>query len=497
MKQFLFLLLLLGGILPAWAGDISGRLFCDTNGNGRFDRGERLLAGVGVSDGDTVVWSDRKGRYRLQARPGAMLFPILPDGYAHRPAGVQNAVRRFVETTSQELDFALRPSQRTRSFRVAVVGDIQVDNDEQLGLARRTVLSEIASRRDVDLVVHMGDLVNDKPQLLEPAVQALDALPQPVWTVIGNHDLDTGRKPRRGETFRAEAGADVAALFRGKCCFVLLNNVEAAAEGVPDAQLRFLRRIVARCPEETLLVLCQHVPMEGVRNREALFTLLGRHRTLILSAHAHTVFRREWTDRISEVSVGATCGSWWTGERDAWGIPAALQQCGTPRGYFLFDFDGADYTFRFKGVGMDERIGSDLWIAGESAPDAEVELLRREPRGQLILNIYGGGETTSAQYSVDGQSWQPMSRVRKLAPAVARAIWMNKQGGYPTRFSRRLPLRRGGTSPHLWEARLPDSLQRHDLRLHFRISDTRGLAPLQFTRPVTLLPDPEAASLPR
>lgn len=479
----------MGGIFPAFAGTVTGRLFCDSNGNGRFDRGERVLSGIGISDGDTIVWSDRKGRYRLEARPGTMLFPILPDGYATSQTGVQNTGRHFVPAVSEEIDFALYPTARARSFRIAAVGDIQIDNDEQLEFARRTVLSEIASREDIDLVIHMGDLVNDKPYLLKPAVAAIDALPQPVWTVAGNHDLDTRVKPRRSTTFRDEAGTDVAALFRGECCIVLLNNVEMAAEGLPDSQLRFLRQIIGRCPKETLLVLCQHVPMVGVKNREAIFGLLEGRRMLILSAHAHTVFRREWTEEISEVSVGASCGSWWTGERDFRGIPVALQQCGTPRGYFLFDFVKAGYTFRFKGVGMDEGIGSDLWIGGESAPDAEVEQLALEPRGQMILNIYGGGETTLAEYSSDGKTWQSMNRVKKLAPAVARTIYMNKRGGYPTRFSRCLPLRRGGMSPHLWEARLPDSLLRNDLLLHFRISDTKGLAPLRFRRAVNLRSD--------
>ncbi len=485
MIRTALLLLLVSGIYPTLAGTVTGRLFCDSNGNGRFDRRERLLSGVGVSDGDTIVWSDRKGRYRIEAQPGAMLFPILPDGYAAAPTGIQNACRRFVPASS-ELDFALYPTARPQSFRIAAVGDIQIDNDEELEFASRTVLSEIASREDIDLVIHLGDLVNDKPHLLKPAAAAIGALPQPVWTVAGNHDLDTEVKPRRGATFRSEIGTDVAVLFRGQCCIVLLNNVEMASEGLPDPQLRFLSQIIGRCPKETLLVLCQHIPMAAVKNREAVFDLLEGRRTLILSAHYHTVFRREWSSTVSELSVGASCGSWWTGERDMWGIPAAIQQCGTPRGYFLLDVDKAGYTFRFKGAGMDDRIGTDLWIGGESASDAEVELLSHEPRGQMMLNIYGGGETTTAEYSADGTTWLPMAPARKVAPAVARTIHMNKHGGYPTRFSRRTPLRKRGRSPHLWEARLPDSLLQTGLLLHFRITDTKGLAPLRFRRAVNL-----------
>ena len=54
--------------LPLLADGISGRVFRDENSNGRFDKGERLLRGVGISDGDTIVWSDRRGFYSLPAR---------------------------------------------------------------------------------------------------------------------------------------------------------------------------------------------------------------------------------------------------------------------------------------------------------------------------------------------------------------------------------------------------------------------------------------------
>lgn len=485
MKQIVSLILILAGITTVGAAEISGRIFCDANHNGYYDRGEKLLQGVGVSDGDTVVWSDRKGRFALDAEPGTMLFPILPDGYASSGNGLQNDGRRFVGDSVSEIDFGLLAATSQKKFRVAVVGDVQVDSQEQLDFACRTVLGELATRTDLDWAIHMGDMVNDKPQLLEPTVEAFNTLPLPVWAVIGNHDLDVKVKPRTSRGFQQRVGNDIAALFRGNCCFILLNNVEFYDKGLSDAQLRFMRQIIGRCPKSTLIVLCQHVPMSGVKNRESVFDLLDGRRALILSAHAHTIFRKEWSPTVSEVSVGASCGSWWTGERDAWGIPLALQQCGSPRNYFVFDFDGADYTFRFKGVGMDERIQSDLWIAGEDKSDEEVGLLDDVSRGEMRLNVYGGGEATSVEWSVDGTNWQPMDYVKAVAPVVSRIVFMNKEGGYPTHFSRRTPLRRKASSAHLWSAQLPDSLQQGDILLRFRVTDECGLVPFRYERPVT------------
>lgn len=489
MKHWWLILAGLAGLaLPARGVEISGRVFRDANGNGRMDRGERMLREIGISDGDTIVWSDRHGRYRISVEPDRVLFPILPDGYAMAFHGLQNGGQRVADTTVT-VDFALQPVTAPANFLMAVLGDIQVDTPEQLELARQTVLSEVGSRNDLAEVIHMGDLVNDDPSLMGAAAGALGLLPQPVWTVIGNHDLDIRVKPRTGTEFRKRIGSDIAAFFRGECCFVLLNNVEAASDGRSEAQLRFLRQLVGKAPKKTLFVLCQHVPMARMKNREAIFSLLGEHRVLILSAHAHTVFRREWNDRISEVSVGACCGSWWTGECDPWGVPVALQQCGTPRGYFVFDFRNGTYAFRFKGIGLDAGIQSDLWIAGVDSTDRKIDPLNKEPRGRMVLNVYGGGETTSVEYSTDGKQWHTMARAERVAPAVLRVVYMNHDGGYPTGFARRTPLRRRATSPHLWEAQLPDSLLTGDRWLYFRVSDTRGLEPFEFRRAIGSCPD--------
>ena len=487
-SHFLYLSVFLAATaLPVYADGISGRVFRDDNANGRFDRGERLLLGIGISDGDTIVWSDRHGFYSLSPKAGSVVFPILPDGYEMAVDGVQNRGGRMPVSDSGTVDFGLRHVGIVPDLRIAVLGDIQADTPEQLELARKTVIGEVASREDISVVLHMGDLVNDCPELLPAAAGALGLMPQSVWTVIGNHDLDMNVRPRTGRNFRTTIGCDIAAFFRGHYCFVLLNNVENASEGLSDSQLRFLGQLVSRCPEATVFVLCQHIPMGGVKNRETVFRIMDGHRVLILSAHAHTTFRKEWSDSISELSVGATCGSWWTGEHDPWGIPVALQQCGTPRGYFLFDFSNDGYSFSFKGVGMDSDIQSDLWISGTDPADSLIEPLDSIPRGRLCLNVYGGGESTTVEYSADRVHWYRMERTENVSPAVFRVIYMNRHGGYPTAFSRRTPLRRGAPSYHLWEAQLPDTLMTGERWLYFRVLDDRGLEPFHFQRLVNLI----------
>ena len=56
-------------------------------------------------------------------------------------------------------------------LRVAFVGDPQVDNETELGYARASIYRELRERGDLDLVIILGDLVNDDVRLLARDVQ--------------------------------------------------------------------------------------------------------------------------------------------------------------------------------------------------------------------------------------------------------------------------------------------------------------------------------------
>jgi calcineurin-like phosphoesterase family protein len=464
----------------AFSSVVSGRVFLDRNNNGVFDRGDRPLKGIPVSDGDTIITSGARGLYSLDIQKNGDLFVILPEGFA--TVGTTRIMNGGVHV-SGNVDFPLRKTAKKKDFRMAAIGDIQADNNEQIDFASRTILRELASRHDFDFLVHMGDMVNDKPQLLQSVRDAVESIGEPSWCVIGNHDLDMGMRPRKTMTFKKVIGNDVTAFRRGNYCFVLLDNVELGDTALPASQIRFLGNLVSILPDKVSLVLCQHVPMSGMKNRDKILSALGHRKTLVISAHAHTVFRKHWSDNVEEVSVGATCGSWWTGERNSWGIPVALMQGGSPRCYFIFDFSGDGYTFRFKGIGMDSSIQAEIWVRGENSSDGSIKVLASEPRGRMAVNVYGGGETTTVEYSIDNNTWLPMDKVKMIDPTVSRISYMNHKGGYPTEFSRRQPLRRS-PSPHIWAATLPENLFGKSLVLHIRVRDSAGLAPFDFSRPV-------------
>ena len=99
----------------------SGTLFLDRNGNGVRDRGERALKGISVSDGDTVVLTDRKGRYTLPTTAHGSVFPILPSGYEFPGGGIHHARFRYYPDSIRQR----RPSSSASTaslFCVAAIG---------------------------------------------------------------------------------------------------------------------------------------------------------------------------------------------------------------------------------------------------------------------------------------------------------------------------------------------------------------------------------------
>ena len=73
---------LLGSATPVAAEMATGTVFEDLNGNGLLDAGEPGVAGVRVSDGETVRLTDEYGRYRLEIDDEAVIFITKPRGYA-------------------------------------------------------------------------------------------------------------------------------------------------------------------------------------------------------------------------------------------------------------------------------------------------------------------------------------------------------------------------------------------------------------------------------
>ena len=354
-----------------------------------------------------------------------------------------------------------------RVLRVALVGDPQVDNPVEMGYARRSIYRDLRGRRDLDLCIFLGDLVNDNMSLLPESLSVIDSLPFQSFMVPGNHDRDVYRgakssgsmsRPRDLSTWRKLVGYVDTSFVRGNVRFIMMTNVRHAAAGMTDyvggfteKQKHWLDSVLvtdvarggkmssgsvdrSRRPSRgkvtpALTILATHIPFSQMKGRDSVLALIPEHtRILYVSGHTHFVSR---DDSIPEVIAGATCGSWWRGVKDSDGVPYALQSCGAPRGYFVAEIsrDG-DYRLRYRCVGMDDEVsvwGVRVECEGAVRPEDNIVMGKGESEGvtvkeggfvrgkkdsgvyRLYINVFGGAPDGVVRMR-GGRRWRIVSR---------------------------------------------------------------------------------------
>lgn len=357
-----------------------------------------------------------------------------------------------------------------RVLRVALVGDPQVDDSTEMGYARRSVYRELRGRRDLDMCVFLGDLVNDNMTLLPESVGVIDSLPYPCFMVPGNHDRDVYRgqkssmsRQRDLSTWRKAVGYVDTSFVRGNVRFVLMNNVRHSDSGMTDyvggftdRQKHWLDSVLNRgvgetrgrkpsrvCGTPALTILATHIPFSQMKGRDSVLALIPDiSRLLFVSGHTHFVSR---DDSIPELIVGAACGSWWRGVRDSDGIPYALQSCGAPRGYFIADIHrNGTYDLSYKCIGRPASEQLSAWAVPNDSTGRSY---------RLYINVFGGSSDGVVRISGLGRKTYSCERSLMAAPEVEQVIRLNSSRSRDYRKSHRdefIPLRRK-PSPHLWQ----------------------------------------------
>lgn len=359
---------------------------------------------------------------------------------------------------------------RGRVLRVALVGDPQVDDSTEMGYARRSVYRELRGRRDLDMCIFLGDLVNDNMSLLPESVGVVDSLPYQCLMIPGNHDRDVYRGPKLSmhrqrdlSTWRRAVGYVDTSFVRGNVRFVLMNNVRPSDSGMTDyvggfteRQKHWLDSVLNRgvgetrgrkpsrvCGTPALTILATHIPFSQMKGRDSVLALIPDiSRLLFVSGHTHFVSR---DDSIPELIAGAACGSWWRGVRDSDGIPYALQSCGAPRGYFIADIrsDGT-YDLSYKCIGRPASEQLSAWAVPNDSTGRSY---------RLYINVFGGSSDGIVRISGLGRKTYSCERSLMAAPEVEQVIRLNASRSRDYRKAHRdefIPLRRK-PSPHLWQ----------------------------------------------
>lgn len=373
-------------------------------------------------------------------------------------------------------------------MRVLVFGDPQVKSPRDVEYYRRDIVEPLRGRHGAQLGITLGDVVDDVPAMY-PAIRAETARLGIPWLYApGNHDVDPGAVDDAGSLggFRREIGPDSVLRETALASFVVLDDViampgrkPAYIGGLREDQFALLEARLPKLRKDRLLVVALHIPLfedagkDSFRDadRERLFALLEPFpHVLVLSAHSHAqrhVFHGAasgWRGAapLHEYNVGATCGSYWSGAKDAYGLPDAMMADGTPNGYAVLTVKaGGGYALEWHNA----RDAADTQI-GLHAPKA----LRRGayPGWGVYANYYMGDDASRVEYRVDGGDWMPMQKVLQADPALL-AENMRDDAADALRGYDRSP--EAEPSQHLWRGALPTKLDAGDHRVEVRAFD--------------------------
>lgn len=385
------------------------------------------------------------------------------------------------------------------SAQVLVFGDPQVKSAADVDYYRRDIVQPLVGQHGARLGITLGDLVDDAPALFGQVKSVTAMLGVPWLYAPGNHDLDpraTGDADSLTR-FHAAIGPDTFARETALANVVVLDDVIARPGerpgyigGLREEQFAFLERWLPTLSKDRLLVLAVHIPLfetdakDSFRDgdRARLFALLEEFpHLLVLSAHTHVqqhVFHDEndgWrgAQPLHEYNVGAACGAFWSGVKDAAGIPAATMADGTPNGFAVLTVKtGGGYALAWHNA----RDAADTRI-GLHAP----KVLRRGayPAWGVYANVYMGDERSRVEYRIDGGAWQPMRKLLAPDPALLAENLRDDAADTLRGFDRSPEAK---PSPHLWRGTLPTALAEGAHTIEVRAFDRwRGEARAQAT----------------
>ncbi|MDE0152368.1 MAG: calcineurin-like phosphoesterase family protein [Gammaproteobacteria bacterium] len=391
-----------------------GTVFLDANRNSKLDADETGIAGAMVSNGREVVMTAEDGSYTLPAYDDMNLFITRPSGYTppvnadlvpqfnyiHKIKGSPDLRFGGIAPTGplpESINFPLIEDPVGDRFQCLVFGDTQAYTNREVSYIRDTVGKMLASRDNsaTECLIFEGDIVGDDLSLYGRFKKIISTGGVPQYYVAGNHDVDFDATDDAHslDTFRREWGPEYYSFDIGQVHFVVLDDVRYPCNGVDDhpfcdpagkpayngviheRQLAWLRNDLAHVSKDKLLVLNAHIPFASytdatsqkrqVDNLVDLYAIIGDRPTLGLFGHTHTTEQimpgehfHGWQEitgmgpaPFHQIITGSVAGSWWAGDLNDHGIPHATQRLGAPRGYYVIEFDGVDYTDTYMTFG--------------------------------------------------------------------------------------------------------------------------------------------------
>ncbi|MDR3329480.1 MAG: calcineurin-like phosphoesterase family protein [Prevotellaceae bacterium] len=401
----------------AWGASIRGAVTDNAGG----------IAGVVVSDGYTVVATDKAGKYEMKRHPLAKFVFVSVPADCKIPH--EGNIPRFYQpldslsTADTEANFALTKTAVRDTFTLIALADPQPKKSRDM---QRFVNETIAELAGVEkefpagttfLGMTAGDLCWNAPNLYPAYVKAFSKLAFPTYQVIGNHDHDENVHDDLGAAhyFEQYFGPTYYSFNFGKCHFVALDNIIHRSrsdydEAVSKEQMEWLKKDLAFVNKDKLIIIGLHAPSikyngKGIKNYRELHQLLEGYEAFLFSGHTHRLGYVKVNDHLRDFNLAAVFGDSWA---------ADIAPCGSPNGYGVFQLQGNRLAnYYYKGTKQPKTYQLRLYPPGQSI----------DHEHSVVAYIWGWNEEWKMEVFEDGVSCGKMTNFKGTDPLAYKTFF--------------------------------------------------------------------------
>ncbi len=416
MKRIFIALMMAGLCIEASAVIIKGSVK-DTDG--------LALAGVVVSDGLNTAVTDSKGRFKMDADESSrFVFISTPSGYISTTLDGPEIFYKEIRKECKKYDFIVKknPLDDT-NHNIIVIADPQISERSELpDLEKHS--DDIASfvktmDGDYTFGLCLGDIVGWDHSIYPLYNKIMGKAGIEYRHVIGNHDMTNyGRSHETSmKNYGDMYGPAWYSFNVGDVHYVVMNDNFYVGRDyfyigyIDERQLAWLERDLSYVPAGSRVVVSMHIPTtldksdrdafqygvigDNLCNKPAFYKMLEPYKAMILSGHMHTADYEQISENIFEINVTGLCGAWWCGE---------VCIDGSPAGYKIFDMDGSDVEWIYKGCGHPLDYQMKVYVGNPDYP------------GQVVANVWDYDPAWKVEYFEDGVLRGRMERFKAQDP---------------------------------------------------------------------------------
>ena len=414
----LFLSILLSAIC-IWNADCKS-----VKGTVKDERGKGI-AGVVVSDGLNTTVTKGGGRFKLEVDTDSrFVFISTPSGYISKTLKGQGCFFQELDQNTKSYNFVVTANkQDDTNHNVIVIADPQISERSELEELKEYAVDiedyVIKSDGDYTFGLCLGDIVGWDHSIYPEYNKIMATTKIDFRSAIGNHDMTNyGRSFETSmRNYEDMYGPAWYSFNVGEVHYVVLNDNFYVGRDyfyigyLDERQLSWLEKDLSYVPEGSRVVVSMHIPTtldksdrdafqygvigDNLCNKPALYAMVEPYQTLILSGHMHTADYEQISGNITEINVAGLCGAWWCGE---------VCIDGSPAGYKVFDMNGSDAEWIYKGSGHPLDYQMKVYVNEPDYP------------GQIVANVWDYDPSWKVEYFEDGVKVCDMERFKAQDP---------------------------------------------------------------------------------